>query len=59
MEHETPPIAVAPMRATDQALKKLKQDFLSDKISAAEYEAQRTVLLAQPVRSYACARAGR
>jgi hypothetical protein len=48
MEHETPPIAVAPMRATDQALKKLKQDFLSDKISAAEYEAQRTVLLAQP-----------
>lgn len=41
----TPP---PPIRQLDQALKKLKQDFLNDRIGAADYEAQRIALLAQP-----------
>lgn len=38
-----------PIRQIDQQLKKLKQAFLGDEISAADYEAQRAALIAQPL----------
>lgn len=47
IEQEQPP--TPPIRQIDGALKKLKADFLSDRISAAAYEAQRAALLAQPL----------
>ena len=56
IEQQTPP-TVAPVRALDAALKKLKADFLADVISAVEYESQRAALLAQPVPTPAPARA--